>query len=126
MKISRFMAFASIIYGACAMAQPANPHEGKWLAKVKAPSGNTVDADVAVKGDGGTFQYILMNRVKSDACFTMEAPIVVTRATAEDFDFVVKRSVVHGCTDASAKLHRVDDNTFSGKLGTQDATLVRK
>jgi hypothetical protein len=126
MKRLQFVLVASIVYGACAMAQSANPHEGKWLAQVKSPTGHTFDADVAVKGEGGTFQYILMNRVKSDACFTMEAPIVVTRATAEDFDFVIKRSAIPGCTDANAKLHRVDDKTFSGKVGTQDATLVRK
>ena len=125
MKYSWFALTIAIACGTGAIAQDTNSFDGKWIAKVKSSNGKNLDAEVAVKGDSGTWQYNFDNLRKVNQCLTSQLVIAVSRKTADELEFVIKHAAIDGCTDIAVKLRRADDKSLVGKIGVLDVSLFR-
>ena len=108
------------------VAQEANSHNGKWLAKFTTKKGVQREAILNLHDATGTWKDQV--RIKQNICVGLEAPVTVTRATAIDLVFRIHSSkALLGCRDFGARVTRTDDKTFEGRLGKGLAlTLVRQ
>ena len=126
MSLTKFVITALfVIPDAAALADDANPWNGKWSAHV-APSGKRAyDAVVTLEGSAGVWKA--QGTDHNDPCAGHESPIEVKTATAEDLVFRIMMSkAMPGCPDTTATLKRVDDSKLSGTRYTAPMTLVRE
>ena len=107
-----------------ALAQDANPFNGKWEASY-AVNTYPVRAEVVIADDGGSWTT---NLTRGYGCSGIETPLTVRRHSATDIVFVVHLSKVKtGCQDFSVTAKTVDVNTLDGAFKSGNhLKLVRK
>lgn len=117
---------AGITCAGLALAQEANPYNGKWRVDVETRNGFKYQAALLVNDKAGTYQAVA--HLRNDACAGREAPIAVKQATSDVLEFaVLKSQALAGCKDWTVTLKRKDDKTLEGRFpdGSQ-ATVVRQ
>jgi len=122
----RTLLLTMTVWTATALAQGANPYEGSWRAQVETDKGEMREGDVAIKGQGGSWDFL--HQVRGNPCAGRAYPLTVQSATAEELVVAIDRAkTLAGCKDGTAKFKRVSDTVLEGELDNgRKITLTRK
>ena len=115
MKLLKLLVLVSGVLSSAALAQGANPYNGKWTVKFDGTSMANATGTVVIKDDQGTWKIVAHST--KNPCIGFEAPITVQRASDDELVFEVVRSkVLSGCEDSTLSLKRVDEKTLQGEF----------
>ena len=118
-----FVLLACSIPLSAALAQDANPFNGKWEASYTVGT-YPVRAEVVIADDGGSYTS---NLTKGYGCSGIEFPLTVRSHSATDIVFTVNQSKRTGCPNFSVTAKIVDANTLEGAFKSGNPMkLVRK
>jgi hypothetical protein len=126
MKTIQWLVIGTLLASPFALAQESNPYSGAWEVNMVNNKGGSVNGEVVVKDQGGTWDINWQSQKKP--CAGIKAPIVIQRASSDELVFEIKRSeALRGCKDHIATLKRVNDTTLQGELNDgRKLTLLRK
>ena len=111
----RTLLFATFSLSLACSAQDLGSLAGTWTATFSTPAGVSRTAKVVVVGDSGTWQTDAKNR--ENPCIGLEAPIAVSKVSAEGFGLAVNGSnALQGCPDSAFEMKRVNDKTYEGQF----------
>jgi hypothetical protein len=84
-----------------------------------------LEAKLVVSESGGTWKTISYNR--EDPCVGLEAPIVVDKVNGDEARIRLKFSeAMSGCSDATIRVKKLNDNAMSGTRGKAELTITRQ
>ncbi len=106
-------------FAATASAQDASvaSYDGTWAMSGSAADGRPINAELVLKGDGGTWRLYASGGVarKGNPCLMKEFPVDVQKRTADALTFHVDGpKVVAGCNEFTATLKPVGANALDG------------
>lgn len=107
------------VFAATASAQDAavTSYDGTWAISGTSPEGRTINAELVLKGDAGTWRIFARNAnaMKNNPCLMKNFPVAVQKSTADELTLRVDGSkVVPGCNDFTATLKPVGGNALDG------------
>lgn len=129
---TRILALCALGGALFAQAQEASnaSYDGTWSMKGVNANGQSIDSELVLKGDGGTWRFFPVGKqkAKDNACIMKPFPVSVTKSTADELTFHVNGpAVLLGCNEFTATLKRLDANTLDGTTdGQSKLHLERK
>jgi hypothetical protein len=105
-------------------AESENPFLGRWKAEGQVGK-KVLEAHLTIDANGGTWRTLAFS--KTDGCVGKEVPIKFGAVTPDSMTLILRFSeALHGCTDDTVVLKRIDDKTITGKRGVADLVLTRR
>ena len=126
MRNAKFTLLLASLISSLALAQEANPYDGRWQASFESKKGVGREGTVVIAGKEGTWE--ILNKKKNNPCAGRSMPIAIERVTKEELVFTINRSkTLTGCKDSIANFKRADDKTLEGEFdGGHRVTLTRE
>ena len=119
------LACAGTLLGPWVAAQDSHPYNDTWRVAYTNKAGVAREGKVVINGNTGSWDMIAVRR--NNPCTVRAFPITVTAATSTALQFDIQRAAaLPGCTDGTARLRRIDDNTVEGGVDDIRFRMLRE
>jgi hypothetical protein len=119
MSIARLFMLGITTATAVAFAQDPFNYDGKWSATYSGQSGASREAELIIKGLGGTWKlFPIGGEAKKNNCVGREFPITVESSSPNELKFSVDASkIIQGCSDSNVTATPIDAKNMEGHFG---------